>query len=381
MAVLVAVTAVTVGIGIGARMATRRPFITDLPTLYRARAIRPGAPPYVDRRLEYPVLVGAAFYGATFVASTPRSFFLVTALVTGVLALAGAYLLARYAGRRAWYWALAPPLALYGSLNWDLLAIVPAVAGAIAFVAGADVAAGVLLGLGGAAKVYPALFLPVFAVARVRDGDRRGALRLLAAAIGTVVVVNVPVLVASPSGWWYPLHFQARRAATWGSLAHYVLAPPGIGPWASAATERLLANLGAAAGVVVGIVVASALVWRRRLDPIAGAGAATVAFLVTNKIYSPQYDLWFVPFLVLLVVPWRHVAAFFVVDAAVFALVFGRLGHHYRWTVVWAWCLGALVVARTVVMIWSIRDATPVRAPVAPESRPLPVREAEVSAA
>lgn len=381
MAVLVAVTAVTVGIGIGARMATRRPFITDLPTLYRARAIRPGAAPYVDRRLEYPVLVGAAFYGATFVASTPRSFFLVTALATGVLALAGAYLLARYAGRRAWYWALAPPLALYGSLNWDLLAIVPAVAGAIAFVAGADVAAGVLLGLGGAAKVYPALFLPVFAVARVRDGDRRGALRLLAAAIGTVVVVNVPVLAASPSGWWYPLHFQARRAATWGSLAHYVLAPPGIGPWASAATERSLANLGAAAGVVVGIVVASVLVWRRRLDPIAGAGAATVAFLVTNKIYSPQYDLWFVPFLVLLVVPWRHVAAFFVVDAAVFALVFGRLGHHYRWTVVWAWCLGALVVARTVVMIWSIRDATPVRAPVTPESRPLPVREAEVSAA
>jgi uncharacterized membrane protein len=381
VAALVAVTAVTVGIGIGARMATRRPFITDLPMLYRARGIHPDATPYLDRPLEYPVLVGAAFYGATFVASSPRSFFLVTAVGTGLLALIGAYALARFAGRRAWYWALAPPLAMYGSLNWDLLAIVPAIVGTIAFVAGADLAAGVLLGLGGAAKVYPALFLPVFAVARLRDRDRRGALRLLGGAIGTVAVVNVPVLLASPSGWWYPLHFQARRAATWGSLAHYVLAPPGIGPWTNAATERSLANAGALAGVLVGIVVASVLVWRRRLDPIAGAGAATVAFLVTNKIYSPQYDLWFVPFLVLLVVPWRHVVAFFAVDAAVFALVFGRLGHHYRWTVVWAWCLGALVVARTLVMIWSIRDATPVRAPVVPESRTLPVREAEASAA
>lgn len=385
MAVLVVATAVTVGTGVGARLACSRPCISDLPSLYRSRAIRPDAPPYLDRNLEYPVLVGAAFYAATFVSSGARSFFTVTGLGLAVLALIGTYLLARRAGRRAWYWALAPPLLLYGAANWDLLAVVPAIAGIVAFGEGLDATSGVMLGIGAAAKLYPGLFVPVFVAARLRDRDARGALRLLTGALATVALVNLPVLAASPSGWLYPLRFQSSRDATWGSLWHYVLSPPGIGALLPAGVARSLTNGGAVIAVVAGVAAVSVLVWRGRLDPVVGAGIATAVFLVANKVYSPQYDLWFVPFFVLLAVPWRDYAAFVVLDAAVFGVVFGRLGHHYRWTVTWAWFLGALVLARALTMAWTLRDARPLpqSLPEPPRSGPaeVPAGEAEVSVA
>ena len=125
-AILVA-TALTAGVGMGVRLAAcSRPCISDLGRDYDDHGIRSASLPYLDRNLEYPVGVGAVFWAATLVAHSARSFFLVTSLASLVLAVLTAWVLARRYGRRAWYFALAPPLALYGSANWDLFALAPA---------------------------------------------------------------------------------------------------------------------------------------------------------------------------------------------------------------------------------------------------------------
>ena len=63
---------------------------------------------------------------------------------------------------------------------------------------------------------------------------------------------------------------------------------------------------------------------RRRLGA-AAIGAATVAvFILTNKVFSPNYDLWLVPFFVLVPFARRQWIAFCAADLAVFIVVFGR---------------------------------------------------------
>jgi hypothetical protein len=47
-----------------------------------------------------------------------------------------------------------------------------------------------------------------------------------------------------------------------------------------------------------------------------------VAFLLLNKVSSPQYTLWLLPFLALLRVHWAWWAAFTVADALVYVGVF-----------------------------------------------------------
>ena len=61
-----------------------------------------------------------------------------------------------------------------------------------------------------------------------------------------------------------------------------------------------LANLVSVGALAVGMLTLVVLTVRRRLDPIAAAGAAVAILLLTNKVYSPTYDLWLVPFFVLL---------------------------------------------------------------------------------
>ncbi len=50
--------------------------------------------------------------------------------------------------------------------------------------------------------------------------------------------------------------------------------------------------------------------------------AVLVAFLLLNKVSSPQYTLWLLPFLVLLRAHWAWWAAFTVADALVYVGVF-----------------------------------------------------------
>ena len=75
--------------------------------------------------------------------------------------------------------------------------------------------------MGGFVKLFPLFVVPPLAVLRWVHGDRRGARRLVLSGAATFGILNLPVLLASPRGWWYPIDFQSRRQATWGTLWHY----------------------------------------------------------------------------------------------------------------------------------------------------------------
>ena len=78
-------------------------------------------------------------------------------------------------GARALYFALAPTLLVYGTVNWDLVAVAFATAGLLLVLrSGATWRPASALGLGAATKLYPALLVvPLHRAAIARAAARR----------------------------------------------------------------------------------------------------------------------------------------------------------------------------------------------------------------
>ncbi|HXF56793.1 MAG TPA: glycosyltransferase 87 family protein [Actinomycetota bacterium] len=269
---------------------------------------------------EYPVLTMYTMRLAARGEPGFATFFARNALLLAVAALATAALLERVAGRRALLFALSPTLLVYGFMNWDLLAVALATAGTVAFLRRRDRAAGVLLGLGAGAKLYPALLALPFALHRLREGDGRGLWRVVGWTAGAFVVLNAPFALAAPAAWATVFRYNASRPPDYDSL--WFVACRAC-PWSVRTVNAL--SLAAFAALAL-------LAWwcRWRREPTFPAWTfgfpLLVAFLLATKVYSPQYGLWLLPwFVVAFPNPWLF-AAFQAADAAVFVTRFQWFG-------------------------------------------------------
>jgi len=344
-----ALTAATFGVGVAVQLRCHDVCFSDISFLYMKRNIEPAEPPYLRRPLEYPVVVGAVFYAAVLVADSARSFYLAHAVVFAVLALCVTAMLFRRSPRRVWWWALAPPLAFYGTVNWDLLAVALAVAALFAYESEAFALAGVFAALGAMTKVYPGLYAIIFVADRIAARDRRGAARLTLAFVGTILLLNLPVLAGSFGGWSQPWVFQINRSPTAESLWRYVGYTPTQHAWLSATLRSVLTTLGTVLVLALGVGYACRRLVNRSVSVFAAAAFVTGVVLVAGKVYQPQYDLWLVPFFVLLTVPSWNIVAFFVADATIFAMHIARGASTSR--SVFYWAQFAVVVCRTLLIV------------------------------
>jgi hypothetical protein len=349
--------------------------ISDLPRVFLHRGVRPDAPPYLDKVVEYPVGAGLLLYLAALVSPTPFGVLVVTALASSALCVAITVALERRVGQRAWRWALGAPVMLYAFQNWDVFAVAAMLVGVLAWERRRDVVTGAALGLGAAIKLFPGVALPPLAARRWAQGDRRGAVLSLGAAGAVVVALNLPVSVANPAGWRWPFAFQSARQATWGSAEFWLLRM--VGAPVHGATGATLANALSFVALAGGLGGLTVLAWRRPLTAAGAAGAAVAIFLLVNKVYSPTYDLWLVVFFALLPVPRREWLAFCAVDIAMFATVYG----YFHWGVSGATVhlvLPFLVATRSAVLVLFVTRAVRDRGvPAAVGVRPRDARVGE----
>jgi uncharacterized membrane protein len=334
---------------------------TDLVPLYRSEGLFDRAIPYLDAPNEYPVGTAMFMWLASLPVRGEGAFFLANAAGLAVLGLTTAWLLFGMSGWRAMLFALAPSLALYAFLNWDLLAVALTTAGLAAFFRRRDRTAGSLLGLAVAAKVYPVLVLVPLCLDRMRAGDRRGAVRLVLAAIITWVIVDLPFAVLAPGRWSLFFRFSSTRAPTPGTLWHTACA---LIACASVPAINLLSPI----FFLVGIFIVGRAVFRRTPPPPAWTLAFPMValFLLTNKVYSPQYALWLLPLFALVMPNFALFALFEIADAAVFLTEFSWIGHQGSGNPVSAWPLAAAVAFRSVVLL-ALLVAYVRRGPASPE--------------
>jgi Glycosyltransferase family 87 len=282
---------------------------SDIYALYGAEGLSAGQVPYLDHRVEYPVLIGAAMQAAAWLVrggdpapARALHFFYLTVVLLVLATVAAVLAVAHLAGpQRRWsalLVALSPALVLNAFINWDLLAMSLATVGLAAWASRRGVLAGVLLGLAVAAKFYPIVFFWPLLLLCLRAGRMRAFWTTAGAAAGAWLAVNLPVALIAPAGWAWFYQVSDQRGADWGSIWYFfevrhwpvvgALAVPGLN-FASGLALCVLAAL-------IGLLALTAP-RRPRLPQL--LFLAVAAFLLVNKVWSPQYVIWLVPLAVL----------------------------------------------------------------------------------
>ena len=273
--------------------------------------------------IEYPVLTGVFMYFSGLPADDPGSFLRWSALLMAPFGMLTAYLLAKMTAWRALLWAMAPAIVLYAFHNWDLLVVAAAVAGFYLWSKGQPIWASVLFGIGGAFKLYPIFFLAPLALELWVKGEKRDAIRSALAGGGTLLAINLPFMIANFDGWKITYSFHEQRGPNydtiWCTIRDNCLSEPFWNP----------STLNTITGVLTGVFFLAALGWGWRRAQKEGVypfipvcGALLAAFLLWNKVHSPQYTLWLLPFFVLIRVNILWWVGYAIADLLVYVGVF-----------------------------------------------------------
>lgn len=360
--------------------------------------------PYRDFKIEYPPGALITFLVPVYARKlagyhgTYYEWFRVEILVIGLLSLfAMAWTLAFLgASRRRAYAALcvagiAPallgPIALSRYDYWPALFAVAAVA---ALAANRPALACGLAAVGAAAKVYPAVIVPLALIELWRRNGARAVAQGVAVAVAVVAALSAALVAVAPGGVWWAMHRQLARPLQVESLgaaffaAAHELANVHLHVVKSAGSDNLVgsgpdlaATLSGVATVVALLVVYAlyARSGRTREQLVTACVAAVTVYVTFSKVFSPQYLVWLVP-LVPLVGGRRGVRA-----SALLVAVLGltqiwepyRYYDYYRHFAPWAtWLVvgrDLLVVALLAVLVWPLSGRNPeqfdpVRAPV-----------------
>lgn len=369
----------------------------DIQALYGRRGIQDGLMPYRDAAFEYPVLTGMfmdlagrvyrGLIGAGLVHDTADAgYFVVSSALLAPFAV-GVSLILRPripAGRLA-LWAVGVPTILYTFHNWDVLAVLGAVWGVAAYESRRDKQAGAALAAGASAKLFPAFLAPGMVLGRWAENDRRGALRLVLGFALMYLAVNLPWIVVSggtpavapqevpgvqlrepgTNGWLGVWLFHADRYPDFGTVWYW------LGERATGLRDRSwgadsyrswvsLASFITFAGVTAALLAKG---WRRRREPqglpvVAVGFGVVVGFMLTSKVYSPQFSLWATALMVLLNLRYRYVAAYFVAELVVLVTKFRWFTELDNPDSAWALALEAAVWSRAAVLVVLLWQST-----------------------
>lgn len=306
----------------------------DLRTYYDAvLKLRQGQIPYVDFPLEYPPFALAAFVVPHFATvERPPSyesyiwlFFMQSLVLSTLIMLIIAYVAARWLSRRSLPAVLLSYALLVGigaplfPWRYDLF---PALLTALALLAVLErrpAPAGVALGLGVAAKLYPAMLGPILLAYYLAGKDGRAALRLIAGGSAGLGAVFVPFALQRPEILFSFLSYHMLRGIQAETLPAGILM---LGHVLGLTSLRIEFNFGALhlitpladailtwlplVPVVLAIVLLASCYGRFREEQrarglpevdslIAYCFIVLLAFILTNKVFSPQYLVWLLP--------------------------------------------------------------------------------------
>jgi uncharacterized membrane protein len=292
------------------------------------------------RYMEYPVVTGIYQYTSMAVAKTYTAlsklglvpvvaevvmFFNFAAFGLALAWLATVWATAGLTGRRIWDAALvaASPLVIFQIFtNFDALATAFAMGGLLAWARRRPVLAGVLIGVGAAAKLYPLLFLGPLLVLGIRAGRLGSWVRTTVTAVLSWLLVNLPVLVLFPRGWTEFFRLNTRRGDDMDSLYNVAKSftgwrgfDPALGFWEPPMMLNTVVTVLFVLCCAAIAYVAFTAPQRPRVAQLAFLVVAT--FLLTNKVWSPQFSLWLVPLAVLALPHRRVLLAWMTIDALV----------------------------------------------------------------
>jgi hypothetical protein len=289
---------------------------SDILALHEDRGARRHPLPYIEDKVEYPVLLGLAMWLPSVLAPDRAGYFALTFALLAACALGTLWFIAALPGTQPWVWAVSPALLVYGALNWDLFGILPLAAGLWLWASGRQRSAVAALSIAIWTKFFPVLVLGVILLVSLR-GPLRRTLELAAIFLGITVLLNLPFALWGWPRWTWFFEYNAIREI---EPSLYLLA--GLDPRAAVGRANLISAVVVAAAAAS---YAAVELRTRRLDPLRAACALVCVFFIANKVYSPQYWLWVVALIALAALPGWLASGVSVLALADYAISFTRL--------------------------------------------------------
>lgn len=223
-------------------------------------------------------------------------FFTVNAIVITIFACATTYLLYKILQRNKkqetnkqniiWFWILAPSFIFYSFLNYDIPVVFFIVLAVYLFLRKKYSWAIISLALGVVVKVFPVFLLPIF----ILKSPRKQWLKLIIFFVGIILLLNFPYMIKDFNSWIFPYTWQ---------IGQNLSRSPESGTYWWIFYKYLGNNTGwFSLFLFLGLYIFT-YIKLKKSSFVNLCIAVILLFLLTDRIYSPQYNLYLLPFLVL----------------------------------------------------------------------------------
>jgi len=274
---------------------------SDLPALFGERGLILNTWPYssATNAVEYPPVTGLVMWATSYLVGDSgnkyRNYFDVNALLIALLFIASVILLKKLKPNLWYLLPVAPAVVASLYINWDIWAVISALAAIYYFDVGKYNKSAIALGLSIATKFFPIVLLLPIALILCRKAKIRELIIYLSVTIATWLLINLPFIITTPVGWFRFFKLNSERSADWGSIWHS-FEIFGLKISQLNLISLIVFSLGALAYslFVFGIT---------EVPSLASIAFFIVAIFVTaSKVYSPQYVLWLTPLAILAMV-------------------------------------------------------------------------------
>ena len=279
---------------------------SDIPALYGERGLDKGVWAYSAGAdsVEYPVIQGAIMWiTAKVIPNGINNYFYTNALLLALLFIFISFITFRMKPEFGYLLPLAPAAVASLFINWDLWAIAMMMLAIYWFDRKAEVASAVALGIAISTKFLPIFLLIPIAIIFFRQEKISKFLKYAVIAVATFALINLPVALTAPVGWWRFYDLNLNRGSDWGSL-WYALSNLGLNLTHQNYLSILL--------LMIGLSALTIFLLQLRTPPTLAHTAIFVMIIVmaVSKVYSPQYVLWLTPLAVIALIDRRDLTAF-----------------------------------------------------------------------
>ena len=279
---------------------------SDIPSLYGERALDKGVWAYSSGKdsIEYPVIQGTVMWlTAKIIPHGINNYFYGSALLLALLFLFISFITFKVRPEFGYLLPLAPAAIASLYINWDLWAIATMMLAIYWFDRKAEVASAIALGVSISTKFLPVFLLLPIAIIFFRQERVKKFIAYLAITVMTFAIINLPVALTTPTGWWHFYDLNLNRGSDWGSI-WYALSNLGL----DLTHQNYLSVLCLLIGLTSLIIF---LLQIKKVPTLAHIAIfVMVIVMAVSKVYSPQYVLWLTPLALIALIDKRELAIF-----------------------------------------------------------------------
>ena len=274
---------------------------SDFPALFGDRGLITNSWPYssATNAVEYPPVTGLIMWVTSFLVGDGEdkfvNYFDINALLVALLFIATVVFLKKLKPELWYLLPIAPAVVASLYINWDIWAVISALAAIYYFDVGKYNKSAIALGLSIATKFFPIVLLLPIALILFRKSKLKELILYLAYASVTWLLINLPFIITTPTGWLRFFKLNSERSADWGSIWH-ALEIFGL----KINHLNLITVIAFALGALAFTLFVFGIPEVPKLATIAFFIVAI--FVTTSKVYSPQYILWLTPLAILAMV-------------------------------------------------------------------------------